>query len=48
MRLEKTYYPYWRKKMTKKFGEEKMKEYVFEDCLEEWIVVNWAWESKDD
>jgi hypothetical protein len=21
--------------------------YTFEDCLEDWIAVNWAWESKN-
>lgn len=45
--IRKTYYPYWYDKMVKKFGKEVVeKNYCFEDCLEDWIVVNWAWEIK--
>ena len=39
------YYPYWYEQMCKKFGKEKVDErYSFEDCLKDWIVVNWAWD----
>jgi hypothetical protein len=35
--------------MCKKFGKEHVdKTYNFEDCLEDWIIVNWAWEVNDD
>lgn len=43
--IRNEYYPYWRGKMIEKFGEEFVnKTYSFEDCLVDWIVVNWAWE----
>jgi hypothetical protein len=44
--VRKTYYPYWYEKMCKKFGKEVVdRDYCFEDCLDDWIVVNWEWES---
>jgi len=47
--LRKTYYPYWYDKMCKKFGKQIVDEnYSFEECLNDWIVVYWAWESKDE
>ena len=43
------YWPYWYQQMCKKFGKEHVnKNYSFHDCLDDWIVVNWAWESTDD
>ena len=40
------YYPYWYERMCKKFGKEDVDAtYSFEDCLDDWIVVNWAWEK---
>ncbi len=45
--VRRDYYPYWYDKMCKKFGKEVVdRDYCFEDCLDDWIVVNWAWESK--
>lgn len=42
--IRKQYYPYWYERMCKKFGKEQVdKDYTFEDCLDDWIVVNWAW-----
>ena len=35
------YYPYWCEKM-KKAGKES--QICFENCLEDWITINWAWE----
>jgi len=44
--IREEYYPYWYEKMCKKFGKQKVDEtYSFEDCLDDWRVVNWAWES---
>lgn len=41
----KTYYPYWKERMIKKFGEEEVeKNWTFEHCLRDWIDGNWAWE----
>jgi hypothetical protein len=47
--IRKQYWPYWYRKMCEKFGQLHVDDnYTFEDCLEDWIVVNWAWESKDE
>lgn len=40
------YYPYWQKRMTE-VGKD-LSQYTFEDCLDDWIVVNWAWEVNDE
>ena len=41
------YYPYWSERMIKKFGQEEFdKTYCKLDCIDDWVVVNWAWESK--
>ena len=46
--IRKEYYPLWYERMCKKFGKEVVdRDYSFEDCLDDWIVVNWAWEVKD-
>ena len=40
------YWPHWYQKMCSKFGKDHVdKNYSFHDCLDDWIVVNWAWES---
>jgi hypothetical protein len=45
--IRSEYYPYWLKKMYEKFGKTYVDaNYSFEDCLDDWIVVNWAWEVK--
>ena len=45
--IRKNYYPYWYKKMCEKFEQSYVDQnYSFEDCLSDWIVINWAWESK--
>jgi len=44
--IKETYYPYWYGKMCEKIVKKKVDEtYTFEDRLDDWIVVNWAWES---
>lgn len=46
--IRQKYWPYWYKKMCDKFGQELVDEkYSFEDCLDDWIVVNCAWEVKE-
>lgn len=43
--IRKEYYPYWYRRMCDKFGKDVVDiEYTFEDCLDDWTVVNWAWE----
>lgn len=47
--IKKTYYPYWYERMCKKFGKEHVDQnYSFNECLDDWIIVNWAWEVKDN
>lgn len=42
----KEFYPYWRKRMIEKFGEGIVDCRFNElDCIDDWVVVNWAWES---
>jgi hypothetical protein len=41
------YWEHWNKLMVDKFGEGH--EYITEEnCIYDWIVVNWAWEKKDE
>lgn len=45
--IRKDYYPYWYKKMCDKYEQAYVDEhYSFEDCLEDWTIVHWAWKSK--
>lgn len=47
--IREHYYPYWHERMCQKFGKEHVEAtYSFEDCLQDWIVVNWAWEITDN
>lgn len=40
------FWDYWKEKMIKKFGKEHFEaNYSEKDCIEDWIVVNWAWEA---
>lgn len=42
------YWPYWYERMCKKFGKQEVdNKFTFEDCLNDWVIVNWAWEVKD-
>lgn len=41
------YWDYWYDQMCEKYGKEHVDaNYCWEDCLDDWVVVNWAWESK--
>jgi hypothetical protein len=43
-----TYYPYWYKRMCDKFGKEHVDNtYSFQDCIDDWVVVNGAWLVED-
>ena len=45
--IRKEYYLYWYNKMCKKYSKEVVDaDYSFENCLEDWVTVNWAWEVK--
>lgn len=42
--IRKEYWDYWYSKMCQKYGKDIVDaNYSFEDCLEDWIVINWAW-----
>ena len=44
--IRKEYYPYWYEQMCKKYGKDHVDEnYTFEDCLMDWSIIHWAWES---
>ena len=43
--IRRTYFPYWRQRKSKRTGEPcPDSDSEFEDCLDYWIVANWAWE----
>jgi hypothetical protein len=47
--IYKDYYPEWHYRMCKKYGAEVVrKDYCFEDCLDDWMTIHYAWEVKDD
>ena len=40
------YYPYWSGRMIEKYGQEEFdKTWSKKECIEDWVIVNWAWES---
>jgi hypothetical protein len=43
--IRKEWYSFWLNQMNKKFGAGVV--YSFEDCLQDWIVINYAWEIKE-
>lgn len=46
--VRKDYWPYWYEKMCNKYGKTHVDElYTFEDCLDDWKIVHWAWEVKE-
>jgi hypothetical protein len=47
--IRKDYYPHWTRLMEKRYGvEEVARRFCFDDCLDDWMVVNHAWESFDE
>lgn len=44
--IRQTYYPYWQKRMQE--SGKNLEDYNFADCLFDWVVVNWAWESTNE
>jgi hypothetical protein len=44
-----TYWNHWYGKMCEKFGKDHVDaHYCKQDCIDDWTVVHWAVESKDD
>lgn len=42
------YWEYWSSRMIKKYGQEYFDTtFSVKECIEDWIVVHWAWESDD-
>jgi hypothetical protein len=45
--IRRDYWPFWYYKMCKKYGQEIVdRDYSFENCLSDWMVIHWAWEVK--
>jgi hypothetical protein len=44
--IRRDYYPKWKEQL-KKVGKDPAN-YTFDDCLDDWRAVNWAWESRDE
>ena len=40
----KEYYDYWCQRMKEVGKEDQIHP---KDCIDNWVIVNWAWESKD-
>lgn len=39
------FFPYWQERMIELYGKELYeKTYSFKECLEDWMIINWAWE----
>jgi hypothetical protein len=42
------YWEEWSAKMIAKYGQEQFdKGWSREECIEDWVTVNWAWESSE-
>jgi hypothetical protein len=40
------YWAHWYGKMCQKFGKEHVDtNYTKQDCIDDWVIVHWAWES---
>ena len=45
----KEYWDYWQERMIAKFGKEHFEaNYSEKDCIDDWVVVNWAWETNEN
>ena len=45
----KEYWDYWQERMIHKYGKEHFEANFSEkDCIDDWVVVNWAWETTVD
>ncbi len=43
------FWPHWYERMCRKFGKSEVdQKFTFEDCLQDWIITNWAWEVKHE
>lgn len=45
----KEYWNYWYERMCNKFGKDIVDStYSSKDCIEDWIISTWAWESTNE
>ncbi len=45
--IRRDYYPTWYAQMCDKFGQSQVDaHWQFEDFLDEWVVVHWAWDAQ--
>ena len=43
------YWDYWYELMCKKYGKDEVDaNYSKQDCIDDWVIVHWAWESTND
>jgi hypothetical protein len=43
------YWSYWYNQMCNKLGTEYVNNnYTTHDCIDDWVVANWAWEQKNE
>ena len=43
------YWDWWKEEGIKRWGKEHFElNYSEKDCIEDWVVVNWAWEHKQN
>lgn len=43
--IRRLYYPYWSREMWK---VEKQADITFENCLQDWVAVHWAWREEEE
>jgi hypothetical protein len=44
-----TYWDYWYGKMCEKYGKDHVDtHYCKQDCIDDWVIGHWAWESTND
>lgn len=42
------YWDYWSGRMIEKYGEEEFqKNWSKQDCIDDWCILHWSWESKE-
>lgn len=43
------YWDSWYSRMCNKFGKEIVdRDYCKQDCIDDWVIVHWAWESNQE
>ena len=42
------YYPFWEEQMDKKYGIGRDRSNDIKDCIEDFVIINWAWEVTNE